>query len=235
MRLDKYLADSGAGSRKDVKGLIRSGRVRLNGITVLRPENAVLDGDAVTLDGETVKGPEAEYWLLYKPAGCITAVRDSRQKTVMDYVPDAGKDVSPAGRLDAATEGVLLLTNDGMLCHRLLSPKRHVLKTYYAELASDLPEDAGERLRAPIVLSDETFLPAEDFEKLGSRTARLTIREGKYHEVRRMFAHIGCEVLYLRRDSFGPLTLAGLSPGQSRKLTLQEISDLKNAAGLPPA
>lgn len=226
MRLDKYLSDAGVGSRADVKDMIRKGRIRVNGAAVKKPETVVMTGDTVEADGQPVTREDFEYYLLYKPKGYLTAVSDSRKPVVMDLVPSKRKDLSPAGRLDEDTEGALLITNDGALIHYLISPKSGVVKRYYAELASKLPEDAAERLAKPVEFKEFTSSPAV-LEKLTETSACLSVTEGKYHEVKRLFHHIGCDVTYLRRESFGGLTLDGLRPGELRPLTASEIEKLK--------
>ncbi len=227
VRLDKLLSDQGIGTRSEVKELIRKGRVKVNGETVRRPELSVTESDTVSVDGEELRRASFEYWLLYKPAGFLTAVQDAGRPVVMELIPSKRKGLSPVGRLDLETEGILLVTDDGLLAHRLLSPKYHVEKTYYAELASDLPADAAERFSRPMEFSDFMAAPAVSFEELEPRAARLTIAEGKYHQVRRMFAKIGCEVVTLRRESFGFLTLEGLKPGEARSLTEKEVRQLR--------
>ena len=233
MRLDKALSDQGIGTRKEVRELIIRGRIRVNDETVRKADRQVSEADQVLFDGNPVDLSPYEYWILYKPAGYLTATEDRSKPTVMELIPSKRKDLAPVGRLDLDTEGLLLVTNDGDLSHRLLSPKYHVEKTYYAELRSDLPENAAELLSRPMSFSDFTAKPADGFEKLSARSARLTISEGKYHQVKRMFAKIGCEVLYLRRERFGPLNLQGLEPGEARKLTEEESKNLKKSGDKP--
>ena len=227
MRLDKALSDQGIGTRKEIRELILKGRVSVGGKTVLRPEHPVTEESLVSLDGVQVDLSPFETWLLYKPAGYLSATEDPDHPVVMKLIPSAKKGLAPVGRLDLDTEGLLLVTNDGALSHRLQSPKHHVPKTYYAELSADLPEDAAERFSEPMVFSDFTARPADGFEKLSPRAACLTISEGKFHQVKRMFAKIGCEVLYLKREGFGPLNLQGLEKGEARKLTAEEVNSLK--------
>ena len=172
--------------------------------------------------------------MLYKPAGVITATEDSRQKTVLDLVRNVGvrKDLSPVGRLDIDTEGLLLLTNDGVLAHRLLSPKKHVPKTYFVRLSAAVTEDMLHTLEAGMTIDDAdgsfTALPAKVQTTEEDREVYITIYEGKYHQVKRMFAAFGLIVQYLKRVSMGPLVLdASLNPGESRLLTSEEIERLK--------
>ncbi len=229
LRLDKLLTEYGYGTRSQVKDLIRKEKVTVSGRDKPGPETAVSEEDRVFVNGEELVRSEYEYWLLYKPSGYLTAVTDRLRPVVMDLIPSKRKDLSPVGRLDLDTEGVLLVTNDGMLSHQLLSPAKHVEKTYYAELASDLPENAAQLFASPMVFSDFTAKPALSFEKITDRSARLTICEGKFHQVRRMFLKAGCEVVYLRRERFSFLTLSGLKPGEARLLTEEEIKKLRSA------
>lgn len=224
-RLDKLLADSGAGSRKEVKALIRAGRVTVAGQVVRSPETAVTDPAAVCLDGRPV-GPSGPVWLLlYKPAGFVTSTDDPRDRTVMELLPAEfrRRDLFPVGRLDKDTEGLLLFTNDGQAAHRLLSPRHRVDKIYYAEHAGEAGEADTAAFREGLLLRDGTrCLPAE-LEPLGPGKSRITLQEGMYHQVRRMMAARGLPVHYLRREAEAGLTLAGLQPGQCRRLTEQEI------------
>jgi len=226
MRLDKYLADLGVGSRQIVKEYIRSGKVSLNGEIVKKPEFSVPEDAEVLVNGEPLQGSSLEYWLLYKPAGYVTARTDNKYPCVMDLVPSKRKDLSPVGRLDVDTEGVLLITNDGALNHQLVGPKNETFKTYYAELDVDLPSDATEKLAQPIEFKDFISKPAQ-LEVVNSRTGLLTVSEGKYHEVKRLFHAIGCEVVYLRRERFGSLTLEGMQKGDIRLLTNEEIEVIR--------
>lgn len=230
MRLDRFLAERSAGSRKQVKELIAKGRVTVNGEVVCRPEYQVAEADLVAADGETISAEAYEYWLLYKPAGYLSAAADKTKPVVTELVPSARKDLAPVGRLDLDTEGLLLVTNDGALSHRLLSPKYHVEKCYYAELDADLPPDAAARFSESMVFSDFTAKPAVSFEQVSDRKALLAITEGKYHQVKRMFGKLGCEVVYLRRERFGPLSLVGMKKGEARQLTEAEIHLLKEAS-----
>lgn len=227
MRLDKCLTLLGAGSRSYVKKLIQDGKVLKNGVTEHHPEAEVSENDQLSFQNCDETFHALVYYLMNKPAGYITAKSDPKKKTVMELLPTKRTDVSPVGRLDEDTEGLLLFTNDGELCHKLISPKYHVDKKYYAEVDADLPENAGEIFSKPIEFKEFTSAPAT-FEKLSERSAYLTIHEGKYHQVKRMFHHIGCEVTYLRRESFGGLDLSALQPGQVRELTEEEVKKLKS-------
>ena len=236
MRLDKYLCEAGLGTRSQVKKLLKSGTVTVNGEPALRPEQKVEEQDRVAVAGREISAPGLEYWMLYKPAGCVSATEDRRFPTVVDLLPEsAGKDLFPVGRLDRDTEGLLLLTNDGKLAHFLLSPRRHVDKTYYAEVDGRATEQTKKAFREGVDIGTReeplVTMPA-DLEILEAgrdlSRVRLTIREGKFHQVKRMFHAQGMEVVYLKRESMGPLRLdESLKPGEYRPLTEEEIKRLK--------
>ena len=225
MRLDKFLADMQIGTRSEVKKLIQKGHVSINDQIVKKVDTKVDEETIVYVDGLRVDYVSYEYYLLNKPAGFLSATQDSHYPVVMELVPCIRKDVGIVGRLDKDTEGLLLLTNDGELNHRLLSSKNHVLKKYYVQVDTDIPDNAEDVFSKPIVFEEFTSLPAE-FEYIDNRSAYLTICEGKYHQVKRMFEKIGCTVTYLKRVQFGSLTLDGLESGQDRTLTEGEIKDL---------
>lgn len=225
MRLDKFLADMQIGTRSEVKKLIQKGHVSINDQIVKKVDTKVDEKTIVYVDGLRVDYVSYEYYLLNKPAGFLSATQDSHYPVVMELVPCIRKDVGIVGRLDKDTEGLLLLTNDGELNHRLLSSKNHVLKKYYVQVDTDIPDNAEDVFSKPIVFEEFTSLPAE-FEYIDNRSAYLTICEGKYHQVKRMFEKIGCTVTYLKRVQFGSLTLDGLESGQYRTLTEGEIKDL---------
>lgn len=242
LRLDKYLADLGKGTRSQIRDMVRGGRVKVNGETAKKPEQKVkVPGDAVTLDGMPVAYVEMEYYLLNKPAGTVSATEDKRYPTVVSLIKDRNRrDLFPVGRLDLDTEGLLLITNNGDLAHRLLSPKRHVDKVYFARCQGMLLPGAEALFEAGISLPDGlTCLPAklerlreyreEDGERVSAVTeVLLTIREGKFHQVKRMMEAVGCPVLYLKRLSMGPLQLdETLKPGEYRALTTEELERIK--------
>lgn len=234
LRLDKALCDMGYGTRSEVKKMIAQGRIAIDGQVVRSADRKVDLTQAFSIDGAVVFYNLYEYRMLYKPAGVITATEDSRQKTVLDLVRNVGvrKDLSPVGRLDIDTEGLLLLTNDGVLAHRLLSPKKHVPKTYFVRLSAAVTEDMLHTLEAGMSIDDTdgafTALPAKVQTTEKDREVYITIYEGKYHQVKRMFAAFGLTVQYLKRVSMGPLVLdASLNPGESRLLTSEEIERLK--------
>ncbi len=233
MRLDKYLAQSGERSRSEAGKLIRSGAVWVDGQVVLRPETQLRPDAQVTLAGQTIGDSSLQYVMLHKPAGVLTAARDSRAQTVMDLVPEnlQKRKVLPVGRLDKDTTGLLLLTNDGELAHYLLSPNRHVWKQYRATVTGRLTEADVEAFAAGLALSDFvakparlTILEAGDEESAGL----VEVQEGKFHQVKRMFAATQHEVTALHRCSFGTLQLPEeLLPGQHRPLTAEEVQALK--------
>ena len=231
MRLDKYLAEMGAGTRKEIGKAVRAGRVTVNGQTSKNAAMQVTAEDEVRLDGASIAYEEYVYYMLNKPAGVISATEDLRERTVLDLIRDRQrKGLFPVGRLDKDTEGLLLITNDGALAHRLLSPKHHVDKVYYARLDGPVGE-AEKALFAQGLKVDDTLtaLPA-DLEILTPATeVRVTIREGKFHQVKRMFEAVGREVLYLQRLSMGPLILdESLPKGGYRRLTEEEESAIMN-------
>lgn len=248
MRLDRYLVEMNKGSRSEVKKMIKSGRVSVDGEICREAERKIQpSASEVSLDGKQVGYAAFEYFMLNKPAGVVSATEDGRHKTVVSLIEDAKRrDLFPVGRLDIDTEGLLLITNDGKLAHRLLSPKKHVDKTYFARVEGRLPEDAAEQFAGGITLEDGTrTLPARLVIQKAAETAEengktesglseieLTIHEGKFHQVKRMFEAVGCRVVYLKRLSMGSLRLDGsLAPGACRRLTAEEISKLQEEGG----
>ena len=226
-RLDKILAGTGRWSRREVKELVRQGRVRVDGQTARTAEEKVApEAAAITVDGQPVETERFTYVMLHKPAGVLSATEDSRQQTVLDLLPGElrRRSLSPVGRLDKDTEGLLLLTNDGALTHRLLSPKSHVDKVYYARTEGTPTEADAARLAQGITLADGLrCLPAE-LKICGEGQVLLTLREGKFHQAKRMLAFCGTPVVYLKRLSMGPLRLGeDLRPGEFRHLTLSLI------------
>ena len=230
-RLDKFLCDSGAGTRSQVKAILKSGRVTVDG----RPEK---DGsrkidpekNVVCLDGETLGGKRRAVYMLNKPAGYVTATEDPVEKTVMELLPPELKhlDLKPVGRLDKATEGLLLFTNDGDLLHRLISPKKEVPKVYYARHEGTAGEEDVAAFAAGLTLRDGTVCLSAKLEPLGAGECLVTVCEGKYHQVRRMMASRNMTVLYLERRQEGCLTLGDLPRGGIRELTQEEITSLES-------
>ena len=230
IRLDKMLCDCGFGTRTEVKKALRQGKATVNGEVVRDGAFKVDEGtDQVCFGGQVVSYEKYSYFLFHKPAGCVTAAHDNRYETVMDYFSDfPQKDLAPVGRLDLDTEGLLLITNDGALAHHLLSPAHHVPKTYYAVLDQEVPSQAIAIFKEGLDIGDEkNTLPAE-LTILPDRTALLTITEGRFHQVKRMFEKVGCQVTYLKRLSMGPLELGDLPVGEYRRLTEDELDKLKS-------
>lgn len=231
IRLDKYLADMGIGTRSQVKDIIKKGKININGV-VVKDSNQKIDSDKdmVYVDGNPMFYEEFEYYMLHKPAGVISASSDKRVQTVVDLITDKKRDdLFPVGRLDKDTEGLLLITNDGELCHNLLSPKKHVDKVYYVELDKPLSDEAAREVCTGVYIEEGVkSLPAR-LERISEDKVNLTIHEGKFHQVKKMFHSVGCEVTYLKRLSMGSLKLdESLEKGQYRKLTDEELSALKN-------
>ncbi|MGN1342990.1 MAG: pseudouridine synthase [Traorella sp.] len=228
MRLDKYLAHVGLGSRKEVKEYIRKQRIRVNGKIVKKDDYKVDENnDIVSFDQQVLTYKKYVYYMLNKPQGVISATYDLHDKTVLDcfdcFLPD---DVFPVGRLDKDSEGLLLISNDGDLAHKLLSLKYHVDKTYYVKCQEDLNDEMILQLQRPIQLKEDSFQPA-NVEKISDNELYITIQEGKFHQVKRMIHYVGNEVIYLKRISFGPLILdAKLNPGEYRELNEEEIKQL---------
>ena len=229
IRLDKFLCEAGAGSRSEVKLLIKKGRVTINGTVAKAPETKVDEkNDQVALDAQPLSYEKFVYYMLHTPAGVVTATRDNHEKTVMELLKDApGKDLFPAGRLDKDTEGLLLITNDGALSHRLLSPAKHVDKTYLVRTKAPVTDEMRRRLEEGVDIGDEKpTLPAKT-ELTEDGGLLLTVTEGRFHQVKRMLSAVGNEVVYLKRLSMGPLVLDGaLSKGEYRALTPEEKAAL---------
>jgi 16S rRNA pseudouridine516 synthase len=237
MRLDRILANSGFGSRKEVKALIKSGGAAVLGKVIKDPGFLVdPETEKLTVNGEALEYKEFHYLMMNKPAGVISASWDRDSKTVLDLLPEqyAKMELFPAGRLDKDTEGLMLLTNDGQLAHRLLSPKKLVPKTYYAEVSGLVgPEDISAFQHGIQLEEDFKTLPAElEILQAGQQSKTLvTIYEGKYHQVKRMFEATGKRVLYLKRLSIGRLKLdESLAPGAFRELTAEELKALNQSS-----
>ena len=229
-RLDKFLCDAGIGTRSEVKNLIKKGRVCVNQTPAKNADIKIDESvDVVTFDGKAVTLVGLVYYMLHKPAGYLSATTDSRDLTVLDLLKDApGKDLSPVGRLDKDTEGLLLITNDGDLAHRLLSPRKHVDKTYLVHARDKITPEMAQKLEQGVDIGDEKpTLPAKTALLDDEKQLLLTITEGRFHQVKRMLAAVGNEVIYLKRLSMGPLTLdSALEKGQWRELTLAEKESL---------
>lgn len=235
MRLDKYLAEMGVGTRQEVKKQIRQGKAAVNG-TVVKAADTKIDetSDEVTICGRNISYVSYEYYMLNKPAGVVSATEDRRDTTVIDLIKEKKrKDLFPVGRLDKDTEGLLLITNDGDLAHRLLAPKKHVDKVYYAKIDGMVTEEDVKRFAEGINIGaeeEEMTRPAKlDIMRSAEESEiRLTIHEGKFHQVKRMFLAVGKEVTYLKRERMGTLCLdENLKPGEYRLLTEEEIENVR--------
>lgn len=229
-RLDKILAATGRWSRKEAKALLKAGRVRVDGAPPAGPEQKVGEEQMVTVDGHPISTARFTYVMLHKPAGVVSSTEDPRERTVLSLLPRELRrmGLAPVGRLDKDTEGLLLLTNDGQLAHRLLSPARHVDKVYYTEVEGTLEEGDAAAFLSGMTLADGTVcLPAELEILEDPSQALVTLREGKYHQVKRMLAARGKPVRYLKRLSMGTLSLdPALPPGAWRLLEDAEIAAL---------
>ena len=237
MRLDKYLADMGVGTRSEVKKLIGWGRVTVDSKVVRDPGFKVSEDSVVFADKKEIKYVKYCYYMLNKPKDCVSATSDAKDKTVMDVLKSAGlktpvfDELAPVGRLDKDTEGLLLITNDGEMAHFLISPKNHVDKLYYAETEGVMTEDDVTAFKKGMEFSDFTAAPADlrilSSDETGSKV-HITIHEGKFHQVKRMVAKCGKNVTYLKRLEFGPLNLdSKLKAGNYRELTIDEVNSLR--------
>lgn len=228
MRLDKYLANSGIGTRSEVKTLVKKKLIKVNGEIIKSPSiNVDENKDVVTYDDQPVIYKEFYYVLLNKPKGYVSAVEDNLHPPVTDLVSEfAFANLFPVGRLDIDTTGTLLLTNDGDLCHKLLAPKYHVDKTYSVTTDLEISSRLVKKFKEGIILDGELTLPG-DLVILDANHAELTIHQGKFHQVKRMFQHFGLKVLELDRKTFAFLDSRGLELGQYRELEDKEIESLK--------
>ena len=239
MRLDKFLADAGLGTRSQVKTIIRKGTITVNGVPAKKPEQSVNPETDQICDGSReLTAVKTVYYMLNKPAGYVSSTEEHDGPSVLSLLKDEagqsvpGKGLFPAGRLDKDTEGLLLITNDGALAHDLLSPRKHVEKTYFARVKGPMTEAVAEAFDRGLDIGEKrSTLPAKlIIVESGAEDSQVTvtIREGKFHQIKRMFEKVGSEVLYLKRISFGSLTLdETLAPGTFRPLTEEEIRQLQ--------
>lgn len=238
IRLDKFLADAGLGTRKEVKTLVKKRQVTVNGTVVLQSEQKVDSAcDEVCVDGKRVGYEAYSYYMLHKPQGVVSATKDAREKTVTSLIDEPKRrDLFPVGRLDKDTEGLLLITNDGKLANDLLSPGKHVDKTYYARINGRVTEREVAAFAEGLDIGDaEKTLPAvlEVLAAGDESEIRITITEGRYHQIKRMFQAVGMEVVYLKRLRMGPLVLdETLAKGAYRKLTDEEVQLLRAEKGV---
>lgn len=231
MRLDKFLVEMEIGSRSQVKAYIKKGFIEVNG-SVCKESDYKLNenSDKVTYAGNELKYQKFQYFLLNKPQGVVTARKDNKDKTVMDLLTGVRKkDFSPVGRLDKDTEGLLLITNDGELAHKLLSPKKHVDKVYRVKLARTIGKTEIDKLETGVDIGDDDLTLPAKIQKIHDTEILLTIHEGRFHQVKRMMQAVENEVLHLRREAFGSLHLdESLKSGDFRELTIEEINELKS-------
>lgn len=232
IRLDKFLADMGIGTRSELKKAIRNGRVTIDGISAKKPEEKVdPDSQIICYDGKKICYQSVEYYMLHKPAGVVSATKDAKEKTVIDLITGTKrKDLFPVGRLDKDTEGLLLITNDGDLAHRLLAPGKHVDKIYFARIDGHVTQDDVTAFSEGLDIGDETLTMPARLEILTSgeiSEIQVTIQEGRYHQVKRMFEAVNKKVIYLKRLSMGSLHLdETLEKGTFRPLTKEEMEGL---------
>lgn len=236
MRLDKFLCEMNMGSRSQVRELVRQGRVTVNGETAVKPERKVDElSDHIVCQGRELSYRPFVYYMLNKPGGVVSATRDGSCKTVLDFIdPGHRKGLFPVGRLDKDTEGLLLLTNDGGMSHRLLSPGRHVDKVYLVRTPFPLTDRQLKALAEGVDIGEGKPTRPGKADLMEDGCLRLTIHEGKFHQVKRMVHAVGSEVLALKRIAFGGVMLDGhLQPGESRLLTEREIGILHEQSGQP--
>lgn len=233
MRLDKFLAGSGAASRRQLKQIAKQNKIKVNGKTVCDVSVHINENtDIVEFDGKKIEYMRYAYLMLNKPQGCVSAVYDKKLPTVADYVPDGYKHfgVFPVGRLDIDTEGLLLMTNDGDLCHKLLSPKYHVSKKYFVISESEVTEQNIIQFNEGVIIDGGYKTMPAKLEITGKCESFVTICEGKFHQVKQMYEATGNKVKYLKRVSMGNLKLDGnLKPGQMRPLTESEINLIRES------
>lgn len=232
-RLDKLLAATGRWSRKEAKALVKAGRVQVGGARPKGPEDKVAEGTPVTVDGRPIATEQGIYVMLHKPAGVVSSTQDPRERTVLDLLPQhlRRRALFPVGRLDKDTEGLLLLTNDGPLAHRLLAPRNHVDKTYFVRVDGELDGADAAAFAAGMMLEDGLACLPAGLEVLEQPdTALVTLHEGKYHQIKRMLAARGKPVVYLKRLTMGPLMLdPALERGEWRPLSAEEVAALRQA------
>lgn len=230
IRLDKYLADMGMASRKDLRDIIRSGRVAVDGKAVRLPDTKIDPvSSSVSFDGVQLDYRKFRYYMMDKPSGILTACEDKKQRTVLDLLPDGLKRLGlfPVGRLDKDTTGLLLLTNDGPFAHNVISPKKNIMKRYIARTDGSVDNRDVELFANGIVLADGLECLPAVLEPLGGGRCAVTVAEGKYHQVKRMLAAVGKPVLELRRVSIGALELPeGLGAGNICELSQEEIDSI---------
>ena len=226
MRIDKYLADNSIGTRKEIKGIIKAGRICVNGVTAFDPGMHIVPGkDIITMDERVIEYERFHYYMLNKPAGTVSSTREGASVTVVELLADENvKNLSPVGRLDKDTEGLLLLTDDGALLHDLISPSKHVEKEYLVQTEKPVSEADIKRLEEGVDIGDDSpTLPARAYE--AEDGLHLIITEGRFHQVKRMLEAVDNKVTFLKRLRMGGLCLDGsLKPGEYRRLTDEELA-----------
>jgi len=228
MRIDKYLSDCNIATRSELKKIIRNKQVTVNDVIVSDPGFHVNDSDVVSYKGQVISYSKYMYIILNKPAGVVTAREDKNDRTVMDLIHENYKDLSPVGRLDKDTEGFLLITNDGMLNHNMLSPAKHVDKSYFVRLETDICDGDINSLENGVNIGDKDITMPAVCSRISGNEVILTICEGRFHQVKRMMEAVGNKVIYLKRLSFGPLQLPDdLSLGEYRFLNEEEMEMIK--------
>lgn len=227
MRLDKFLCEMNIGTRSQVKSLLKQGMVSINGVIVKNADQKVDENlDIIAYKGERLRYQQFHYYMLNKPQDVVTATKDNVSRTVMDLFPASlRKNLFPVGRLDKDTEGLLLITDDGELAHRLLAPNKHVDKTYLVGIASELTKEACHTLENGVDIGEERLTGPAKVQVLNAEQILLTIQEGKFHQVKRMLKAVDNQVISLKRIQFGPLSLdEALHPGEYRELTDSEVA-----------
>lgn len=225
IRIDKYLSDMSIGSRSEIKEYIRKKLITVDGVVVTDSGMKISEDSAVTFKGEPLQYKQFRYYMINKPQGVVSATKDNIDTTVMDLLKGVNtRDMFPVGRLDKDTEGLLIITNDGELSHRLLSPRSHVDKCYLVQLMHSITADDIKSLSKGVDIGDDTLTLPAKVEAIAADRIYLTITEGRYHQVKRMLEAVGNKVVFLKRVSFGPLELdSDLAPGQYRELDDSEI------------
>ena len=230
IRLDKFLSQMNIGTRSEVKNAIRKGKVTING-EVCKNADAKIDenSDVICFEGREITFEKYVYYMLNKPAGVVSATKDNLDTTVLELLSDVpNRDIFPVGRLDKDTEGLLLLTNDGELAHNLLSPKKHISKTYLVHTKDDITSEQIKKLEAGVDIGEDALTMPAEAKITGEKELLLTIYEGKFHQVKRMLKAVDNEVVYLERKKMGQFSLdESLKRGEYRKLTMEEIDLLK--------
>ena len=225
MRLDKFLTECGLGSRKEVKKILDNGKIKVNDIIIKNPQTNIKENiDKIEFNNIKLEYKKFRYYIMNKKSGYITATEDPREKTVIELLPEwvIKKDLAPVGRLDKDTEGLLLFTNDGKLSHSLLSPKKHVDKTYLVKLEKEINSDDLKKLEEGVDIGGYITQPAKS-KFINDKEIELTIREGKFHQVKKMLEAVGNKVIYLKRLTFGKLELNDLKLGEVKEVELKDI------------